>query len=296
MPSAADEVPWDIPVLPLHRGVRQSLYEAAMERAYRAGLVLSVRSGNVLGWADSQESEWFGRPAFRLWAATTAPLEPADLDALDARLADLGVAFAVLSAWRPLPPHPGFLDVGASVHALIEGRILQASAQDEDRVDVRSLGDVPEDWIARIVTSVTTARWYDRQSRDPRLNPDVVALRRTRWVETCLRRGDGFVAVALDSAGRPGHYVLVPFDRSREHAGGQAVGGLNGLLARLARSRWSARALLAAFPKIRPAAGSLIIQYQEENRIMSRLVEQCFIMRKCTRFDRHWHLGERSAT
>ncbi len=284
------EPPWDIPVVPLPRGVRERLYRAAAEQARGSGFLLPlVEGGDFVAWADPSETEWLGRPAFRVWAAAESRVLPEDLEALAARLERSGAQFAALSAWRELPPHTAFLDVGASVHLWVED--LLPCSGGTATIEIRVFGEVPGSWIDRIVDHVGATRWHDRQARDPHLPQVLVERRRRAWVETCLREGDGLLLACLDVGGSLVAYDLFPFDRSRAPCGGPVLGGLNSILGRIGPGPSYVREMLAAGfrHQVRSWADGWIVQYQEENQPMKRLVEELFAGPTCTRYDRHWH-------
>jgi hypothetical protein len=284
------EPPWDIPVVPLPGGVRERLYQAALEQAKSAGFLLPLKEGgSFIAWADPQETAWLGRSAFRVWAAAEGRVLPEDLGALSARLEAAGAQLAGLSAWREIPPHEAFLDVGASVHLYVADLVPHTSR--EVAIEVRPLGDVPASWIDRIVNHVGTTRWHDRQARDPRLPQELVERRRRGWVETSLRGGDGILLACLDGDGSLIAYDLFPFDRSRAPFGGPVLGGLNSILGRLGPGPSCVREMLFAGFRhpVRFAVDGWVLQYQDENPRMKRLVEELFVGPTCVRHDRHWH-------
>lgn len=281
---------WDIPVLPLSPEARARLYRAAFDRAESSGFVLPLAAGGAfLAWSDRRESGLFGWHALRIWAAAPGGVGLGDLDALCTRLEGVGARFAALSAWRELPAHPAFLDVGSSEHLLLEH--VRSKARPPSNLEVRALGGVPGDWVAAITDHAVATPWQDRQALDPYLPRARVERRRREWVEACLRSGDGFLAVSLDPEGALVAYLLLPFDRSRVAFGGPVLGGVNALLGRIGPGRSQAHALIhfVHHHAIYGLAGAWIIQYQGANVPIQRLARDFLVGPSCTRHDRHWH-------
>ncbi len=283
---------WDIPVLPMKAQTRQLLFEQAIDLANNTGFVLPVTKGFVLAWKDSFETILFGRTSFRVWACCTASLTARDLSRLSATLTEYGVAFAAISGWMPFPECKGFLNTGASIHAVIKGLRQRNPHVENDNVKVHHLGGVPEHWIIKIVNHIGKSTWRDRHAKDFKLDPEKVKKRQSDWVETLLRGGDGFIVVVLNMNNDIGAYVVVPLDRSRHTFGGPIVAGINAIAGSIHEGRGFARIVIVeSFRLTSSMWDAAIIQYQPENIPMARIVNRSFFNSSCIRYDIHWHDG-----
>lgn len=285
---------WDIPILQMKPQTRQQLLKQAVEQAQHAGFVLQVTSGLILAWKDAFETIWLERLAIRAWACCNTPLTVKDLARFSDKLTEFGADFAALSGWSPFPEYEGFLHTGASMHAVIDNIRQRKEPTDEnERVSLRLLGDVPEHWIGEIVNHVDETIWHDRHAKDYRLNSEKVKQRRTNWIKAQLRGGDGFLVAVLDDKGNLAAYVVVPLDRSRQSFGGPVVAGINAVAGSIEEGRWFARkAIRGAFRLTRSMWDAGIIQFQPENIPMARIVGHSFFARYCTRYDIHWQSSQ----
>lgn len=283
-----DDVPWDIPCLPMPPETRRRLFERAALSAADKGFVLRVTAGRILAWHDEQETARLGRPAVRAWACCADPLPAQDLRAFSAALVERGASFAALSAWLPLPACEGFIDTGASVYAVIED--VRSGHAGRAAVEVHTLGQLPEEWISKILKHVSAARWLDRHAKDPRMDEGLVRRRRLEWLEQQLRGGDGFLMSALVEGGELGAYVFVPIDRSRCESGGPVVAGLNGLSGSLYEGRWLVRAAIVEGLRLTKSMWDVaVLQYQPENLPIARIAQRTLAAKFSTRFDAHWY-------